>query len=210
MESNRASTPLHQPQLLRIYPGSRYIWSAILEEDPYPMKAVFLQTSNPLTVLGNAKRIYEALKSPNLELFVCMDRWMTPSAQLADYVLPAADALERDLLGDSWGFSNTYFAREKAVEPLYERREDYYLWRDLGMRLGQDGYWPQTTERWFDKILESAKVTCQGAGGKGCARAYPDHRVCASVTIRASRRKGLCHVLGQGGTRLKRLRETGV
>jgi len=142
-----------------MYPGSRYIWSAILEEDPYPMKAVFLQTSNPLIVLGNAKRIYEALKSSNLELFVCMERWMTPSAQLADYVLPAADALERDLLDNSWGFFNTYFAREKAVEPLYERKEDYRLWRDLGIRLGQEGYWTETSEQWFDKILESAKVT---------------------------------------------------
>ena len=31
-----------------IFPGSHYLWSAILEEDPYPIKAVFLETSNPL------------------------------------------------------------------------------------------------------------------------------------------------------------------
>ena len=123
-----------------IYPGSRYIWSAILDGGPYPIKAVFLQTSNPLVVLGNAKRIYQALKSPNLELFVCMDRWKTPSGQLADSVLPAADALERPTLDNMWGFFGSYFAREKAVEPLHERQKDYRLWRDLGRRLGQEKY----------------------------------------------------------------------
>ncbi|MBI5894684.1 MAG: molybdopterin-dependent oxidoreductase [Desulfobacterales bacterium] len=142
-----------------LYPGSRYIWSAILEEDPYPLKAVILHNSNPLVVLGNGKRIYQAMKSPNLELLVCMDRWMTPSAQLADYVLPAADALERPQLDNTWGFFGGFFGREKAVEPLYERREDYELWRDLGKRLGQAEYWPDTMEKWFDKILKSGGVT---------------------------------------------------
>ena len=144
-----------------IFPSSRYLWSAILQEDPYPLKAVLLQTSNPLVVLGNARRIYKALKSSNLELFVAMDRWMTPSTQLADYVLPAADNLERPYIDSlsTWGFRNTYFAREKAVEPLYERKDDYYLWRDLGRRVGQEEYWMEIPEQWFDKILEPTKIT---------------------------------------------------
>jgi anaerobic selenocysteine-containing dehydrogenase len=45
---------------------------------------------------ANAKLAYKALKSPNLELFVVHDHVMTPSAMLADYVLPAADFLERN------------------------------------------------------------------------------------------------------------------
>jgi thiosulfate reductase/polysulfide reductase chain A len=144
-----------------IYPNSHYIWSAILENDPYPLRAVFLQTSNPLLVLGNARRIYEALKSSNLDLFVALERWMTPSAQLADYILPSADNLERPFIdsASSWGFCDIRFAREKAVNPLYERRDDYYMWRDLGRHLGQAEYWMETPEQWFDKILEPTGVT---------------------------------------------------
>jgi len=141
-----------------VFPSSRYIWSAILEEDPYPIKSLFLASSNPLVVLGNAKRIFEALKSSNLELFVAMERWMTPSAQLADYVLPSADPLEHPNLDNMLGFSNSYFAREQAVDPLYERKDDYSAWRELGIRLGQKEYWPDTLEQWFDKILGPAKV----------------------------------------------------
>lgn len=144
-----------------IYPSSPYLWSAILEGNPYPIKAVFLQTSNPLLVLGNARRIYDALKSPNLDLFVVSERWMTPSAQLADYVLPSSDNLECPYMdsASSWGFRNIRFAREQAVNPLYERRDDYYIWRDLGRRLGQEEYWIETPEKWFDKILEPTGVT---------------------------------------------------
>ncbi|MFC2068435.1 molybdopterin-dependent oxidoreductase [Chloroflexota bacterium] len=142
-----------------LFPASHYLWSAILEEDPYPIKAVFLAKSNPLVVLGNGRRIYNALMSPNLDLLVAIERWMTPSARLADYVLPSADNLERPDLDNMWGFTGSHFAREQAVEPLYERRDDYYLWRGLGIRLGQAGNWPETLEQWFDKILAPAKVT---------------------------------------------------
>jgi anaerobic selenocysteine-containing dehydrogenase len=144
-----------------IFPGSHYLWSAVLEEDPYPIKAVFLQTSNPLLVLSNANRIYKALMSANLDLFVVAERWMTPSAQIADYILPAADNLERPYIDSlsAWGFRNTIYAREQAVDPLYERRDDYYIWRDLGRRLGQGEYWMETAEQWFDKILEPTAVT---------------------------------------------------
>ena len=31
---------------------------------------------------------------------------------------------------------------EAAIEPLYERKPEYYLWRELGIRLGQEEYWP--------------------------------------------------------------------
>ena len=141
-----------------LFPGSHYIWSAILEEDPYPIKSLFLAASNPLVVLGNAKRIHKALKSPNLELFVAMERWMTPSAQLADYVLPCADPLEYPNLDNMFGFTNDYFARDKAVEPLYERKADYYVWRDLATYLGLKEYWPETLEQWFDKILEPTQI----------------------------------------------------
>lgn len=147
------------PAHYMVYPGPSYVWSAILEEKPYPIKAVFTQGTNTLCALANGKRIYRAFKSENLDLHVAMDHFMTPTAQLADYVLPATDGLERPDLGNLWGFSNTYLSRERAVDPLYERRDDYQLWRDLGNKLGQEGYWPDTLEAWFDKLLEPAGIT---------------------------------------------------
>jgi anaerobic selenocysteine-containing dehydrogenase len=149
------------PASYMIYPAPSCVWSAILEEDPYPIKALFTQGTNALVAFANSKRIHQALTHENLDLHVVMDHFMTPTAQLADYVLPATDALERpNILGSAmWGFGNVYSAVGPAVDRRYERRDDYELWRDLGNRLGQEGYWADTLEEWFDKLLEPSDVT---------------------------------------------------
>lgn len=134
------------------------IWEAILNEKPYPIKAIITQGGNPLLSLGNTKTICNALKSKKLQLHVGMDLFMTPTLETADYVLPAADWLERPNLLLEWGNIDYYVTGEKAVEPLYERRDDYQLWRELGNRLGQEGYWPDTLEEMFDKFLEPTNL----------------------------------------------------
>ncbi len=132
---------------------------AILDEKPYPVKAWILQAGNPLVALTDARKLHEAMLSDNLELSVNMDHWMTPCSEMADYVLPATDGLERPLLSNMWGFGDAHSASRRIIEPLYERRDDYQLWRELGNRLGQEGMWPDTLEEWFDDILEPAGVS---------------------------------------------------
>ena len=34
---------------------------------------------------------------------------------------------------------------EEVLPPQYQRKTEYYLWRELGMRLGQEQYWPWPT-----------------------------------------------------------------
>ena len=142
-----------------IYPAPHSVWTAILDEAPYPIKALFDQGTNTLCSMGNGKLIYRALKSDNLDLHVSMDHFLTPTGALADYVLSATDALERPHLSNLWGMSNSYVGRDAAVEPLHERKDDYQLWRDLGKRLGQIEHWPETLEGWLDRILAPAGVT---------------------------------------------------
>ncbi|MCJ7596072.1 MAG: molybdopterin-dependent oxidoreductase, partial [Desulfobacterales bacterium] len=124
------------------------IWRAILTEKPYPVKALIVGGNNPLMAFANTKQTYRALKSPQLELFAVVEQWLTPSAALADYVLPAANWLEMPLLhfGTYTGAQDFVAAAEEVVPPLYERRPDYYFWQGLGMRLGQDKYWQETLE----------------------------------------------------------------
>ena len=133
--------------------------TAILEQKPYPIKAFILQAGNPLVSLTDARRLHEAMLSDNLELSVNMDHWMTPCGELADYVLPATDGLERPLLSNMWGFADSHSAARRTVDPRYERRDDYQLWRELGNRLGQQGMWPETMEEWFDDILAPTGAT---------------------------------------------------
>jgi thiosulfate reductase/polysulfide reductase chain A len=147
------------PASYMIYPSVSSVWSAILDEQPYPIKAVLTQGTNALVAFANSRRVYRALKSEKLDLHVVMDHWMTPGAQLADYVLPASDGLERPNLTGMWGFGNMYGAACRAVSPHHERRDDYQLWRELGGKLDQQGEWPETLEGWFDQLLRPSNVT---------------------------------------------------
>lgn len=142
------------PTIYNVVIAPSAIPAAILEGKPYPIKAWILQAGNPLVALGDARKLHEAMLSDELELSVNMDHWMTPCGELADYVLPASDGLERPLVSNMWGFSDNFAAAKRIVEPTYERRDDYQLWRELGNRLGQQGYWPDTLEEWYDWVLE--------------------------------------------------------
>ncbi len=129
----------------RVGASAPLLWRAILTGEPYPVKALINWESNPLQWAANTRNVYNAMKSPNLELFVVHDFWMTPSALLADYVLPAASWMESSYADTFEDFRDAVVGGEKAVEPLGERRDNYYFWRGLGTRLGQKDHWPWET-----------------------------------------------------------------
>jgi anaerobic selenocysteine-containing dehydrogenase len=129
------------------------IYRAVLEQDPYPVRAIIVQGGEPLLCMGGAKRAAEAFRSDELELLVAMDQWLTPTAQLADYVLPAADFLERPDISAHWGIGNFFVVGQQTVEPLHERRNDYELWAGLGRRLLDPEDWPETLEGMLDRFL---------------------------------------------------------
>ena len=65
-----------------------------------------------------------------LDLHVAMDTFMTPTCRIADYVFPAACCFEKASIQ---GGNYTLYLQgsEAAIEPLYERRAEFYFWRDL-------------------------------------------------------------------------------
>lgn len=138
-----------------------YMWQAILEEKPYPIKAMIISGNNPMCTRTNIRRVYEALKSKNLELSVVMDLFMTPTAMLADYVLPATDWLESppylflpNLDAHTEFSMPTGYITEQSVPPKFERRDDYDFWRELGIRVGQEEYWPETIEDMYSEFIK--------------------------------------------------------
>ena len=133
----------------------RTVWQAAIEGKPYPIKGMIVLAGNPLMSLTSTKLVHRALK--RLELLVVMDYYMSPTAELADYVLPAASTLERSDIATA---GPRVVACPKAMEPLYERRGDYEFWRELGLRLGQREYWPwKTAEEVCDYRLKPLGIT---------------------------------------------------
>jgi len=122
------------------------IWRAILTGRPYPIKAMITWGSNPLLNAANTKLVYQALKSPSLDLHVVLEHFMTPTALLADYVFPIASKLEKPMCSTSEDFGAAFLCGERPVTPLGERRTDYDFFRGLAVRLGFGEHFPWQTE----------------------------------------------------------------
>ena len=116
---------------------------AMEEGEPYPVRALIVNATNPLLTYADTHRVFDALMG--LDLLVVLDYYMTPTAMIADYVLPAAGAIERPVLQVHGGVANMGYGGPAAVEPYYERRCDYDVFRGLGLRLGQVDAWPEET-----------------------------------------------------------------
>ncbi|MFR1168336.1 MAG: molybdopterin-dependent oxidoreductase, partial [Adlercreutzia equolifaciens] len=69
------------------------MFKAIITGDPYQVRALIVNATNPINSYGDSKMTLQALKQ--CEFLVTVDYWMTPTALLSDYVFPAAGALER-------------------------------------------------------------------------------------------------------------------
>ena len=133
------------------------VWDAILEEQPYKVRALVMFASNLLTARENAYRVYEALKK--VEFFVATDIFRTPTTELADIVLPAATWLEHDNIADYWKIHGHVFPRIKAVEPRGEAWSDHKILNELGKKLGFEEFFWDDVEGSFDYILEPAGLT---------------------------------------------------
>lgn len=120
------------------------VFNAILSGKPYPVRAMVVIGSNVVTTYPNTNKIIEALNK--LDLLVVHDKFMTPTAQYADFVLPAAGNLERDeprlhmhIKGPQAMFMDTV---SKKLVAIAERKSDWEFMIELGRELGYEDYFP--------------------------------------------------------------------
>jgi anaerobic selenocysteine-containing dehydrogenase len=138
----RAERPLSQSRAELI--TSDDLYRAILDREPYPVTAMVGFGSNLLLGHPDVRRGREALAS--LDFFVHADLFMTPTAELADVVLPVASGFEREGLQIGFpvsGDAQTLVQlRKQLVEPLGRSRADTEIVFDLACRLGLgDKFW---------------------------------------------------------------------
>jgi anaerobic selenocysteine-containing dehydrogenase len=119
------------------------VWRAVITGEPYPVRALICMAANPLVTYADTQLVRQALMA--LDLLVVLEYYLTPTAQLADYVLPSAGAFERPLIQAHGGIANFCYGGAAALQPYYERRTDYEFFRELGIRLGQKEHWPDAT-----------------------------------------------------------------
>ena len=118
------------------------VFRAMASEDPYPVKAFFCLGNNALLSYANQNQIYKAML--NQELIVSHEIFMTPTAMLADYVLPGDVFTERNHVADSWSWSTRLALSQKVVEPPAEASSTFQFWTDLAHRMGFADEFPWT------------------------------------------------------------------
>jgi len=123
---------------------------AMLGHGKYPLKGLILTGANPAVTNPNTTKVESALK--RLDLLVVNDLFMTKTAQLAHYILPAATFLERSEVHIDPKYQRVYLTRKVAQIPGIE--DEYTLWRDLAFRLGfGERYFP-----WEDETRVNAHI----------------------------------------------------
>jgi anaerobic selenocysteine-containing dehydrogenase len=114
------------------------IFTAVLEGRPYPVKALLNFGSNTIMSTGDSQRAREAFRA--LDFAVAAELFMTPTAELCDYVLPATSFLEMANLSNDFkhrrqGKLHVQY-RPAVVQPLAERRSDTWMVFELAKRVG--------------------------------------------------------------------------
>jgi len=129
-----------------------YLTDAIIDEKPYPIKAMIVTGGNPLITLPDFKRTKQAMEK--LDFMVVMDLFMTDTARMADIVLPACSFMERSGLGYIYAVTSGIpylLLRKKVIEPLWECWPDWKLWSELGRRMGYSDLFPWQSD---DEVVE--------------------------------------------------------
>jgi anaerobic selenocysteine-containing dehydrogenase len=155
----------------RYGPLNKFIWRAqtdlVLEQiftgKPYPIKGLWMQTCNPVAGIGmDPKKWAEALKK--LDFVVAVDLFMTPSAQFADVILPAASFLEKDSIRNWWVPLQSI---NKAIT-VGECKPDVEINFELAKRFNPNFRWNNINEL-FDEIVKPSGLTFKQLQEKGWA-----------------------------------------
>ena len=131
---------------------------AILGDDPYPLRAMIVTGANPASTNPNSTKVLRALES--LDLLVVRDLFMTETAAVADYVLPAASFLERTELHAHAKYQIVSVTRQVVSWP--EVQGEYNFWHDLAVRLGIGEHFPWEDETALNRwLLEPTGLTLE-------------------------------------------------
>ena len=114
-----------------------YALGELIVQERDPVRALIVLSGNPLLSLPGEARMREAF--PKLELMIHVDLFRNATGEYADYILPAADWLERAEC-NLWasGMQPQPFVQsvDAVVAPEHERRDDWWIISRLRQELG--------------------------------------------------------------------------
>ncbi len=140
------------------------VYRGILDEQPYAVRGMVGFGANLLVAHADGYRGREALSA--LDFYVHADLFMSPTAEMADIVLPVASAFEYEALRIGFEVSaeaqSLVQLRRPVVEPRGEARSDMEIVFDLACRLGLgEHFWDGDLEAAYRHQLRPSDITLE-------------------------------------------------
>lgn len=132
------------------------LFKAIRTGEPYPVTALLLFGNNGLVSFANTRQTYDTLKCA--DFLSVMEFYMTPTAELADLVLPGATWLEADQISFLPLIANNYALPQQKLVQVGECRQPEQVYIDLAKRLNLS-YGTMPLDACLDKQLESENMS---------------------------------------------------
>lgn len=141
---------------------------SILTEEPYPLRCIFGQSSNPLSATRQPKRVKQALEK--LDFYVVMDTKWNSSCDYADVVLPAATQYESaDQFATKNSPAGTFIGINQVIaEPMGESRSDWTYYLDLAVAMGYgEDFWNGDLDTMLKEQLDGSGIELEELREKG-------------------------------------------
>lgn len=147
---------------------------SVLTGDPYQIKAALFLLTDPILSYPDSRKTYEAFL--RLEFIVVSELFMTPTAALADILLPAAWGMEHEELGYWPGWYEEIRAYPKLVEPPGEAWADTKWINELAKRVGLAEYFWESDEEALDAMLRLSGFTYEDMKRKRVLHSRKDYK----------------------------------
>jgi anaerobic selenocysteine-containing dehydrogenase len=164
-----------------------YFRRAVLDDVPYPVKAAYMQCTNPLMGYADTNLTCQALD--RLDFLAISDVFMTPTAAMADIVLPAATQFEFNDIGHYGLGHGIVLARKKIVDPPKTCWPDIRIINELGKRLSRPEYWFEDEDAMMEAVLKPSGLTFDAFCRKGYLKGVETFRKYAATGFKTASKK---------------------
>lgn len=150
----KISIPASRMSDLILKPGEKVTYKGKVVTYP---KVEFMLSAGG-SPIGHQPDVNELLKAlRTLDTFVVVEPWWTPTAKMADIVLPATTTMERDDMASAMSYSNDrIYAMKQIVKPRYESKDDYEIFALLAKRFDKQKKFTRdrTPKQWLERLYK--------------------------------------------------------
>jgi thiosulfate reductase/polysulfide reductase chain A len=140
---------------------------AVLNEDPYPLKALLVNRLEPLQSIPDSAAVRRALDK--MDFLATIEVNFSEIAWYSDVILPESMYLERgDSIQTVSGLRPQFYIRKPAVSPRYDTKPAWWILKELAKRLDLGHYLPfETIEDIWNFQLEGTGIKIEDFSKQG-------------------------------------------